>query len=388
MKKFCPCALKMLLALVFSLVSVLTLFGGTVSAENKGKLTLRADHNEFSRGEVFVAALEMNRNPGVATLRVTVKYDPLVLKAETITDEGILPGYSFTQSQHGEIILRWNLTDGESTATGNLAKIAFRVSADAAYGDSEVLVQYSRALFDIRDKNGQHVEFQTVPLTFSLPCPHSETEESVVQEATLAQEGIIEEKCLACGRTETKRFLPTLSSSDGQVTVTLQTGALDPSKEHTVFVEYYYGGEDYDLAKRYFPNTLFRAFRVKFVSGKSGEKPIGETLISLRTEFDLPEEFSLYSLGDEGLEKCTAVYSQTILEFAYSPDLFLLVSDRSEEPSYEIPSDPILPDPTVPADPVITQKVTETVVFVLFVVMFILFGVGIVFLLKKKKPFS
>ncbi len=387
MKKICRCASKIFLVLVFSLVSVLTLFGGAVSAENKGKLTLHAERNEFSRGEVFVAALEMNRNPGVATLRVTVKYDPLVLKAESITDEGLLPGYSFTQSQDGQIILRWNLTDGESTATGNLAKIAFRVSADAVYGDSAVYVQYSKALFDICDKNGQHVEFQTTPLNFSLPCPHSNTEETVVQEATLAQEGIIEEKCLACGRTETKQFLPTLSSSDGQVTVTLQKGALDPEKEHTVFVEYYYGGEDYDLAKRYFPDTLFRAFRVKFVSGKSGEKPIGETLISLRTEFDLPEEFSLYSLGDEGLEKCSVEHVQTTLDFTYSPDLFLLVSRKSEDSPPEIPSDPILPDPTVPADPVATEEVTETVVFVLFVVMFILFGVGIVFLLKKKKPF-
>lgn len=383
MKKILICLLCFCLALpVFVLPAA--------AETEKGRITLSGAPSDLSRGDSFTVMLELNRNPGIASVRLSLQYDKNVLTVENIEDGGALPNFSVTEYGAGEIpVFRWH-SEKNLTTTGNLAKISFRVRDDAVYGESQVTASFSAGLFDIADEKGRPVEFRTEPLRFTLACRHGATVETVLKEPTLTEAGIVEERCPECGETREKELLFSLKSEDGLLSATVPPTAFPQSEEASVTVEYIYGGEEYDVAKGYFPDTLLRAFRVSFTEKGLPLLPEAEIQLCLKTEFALPGAFRLYLLTEEdGLARVDALFGGEELSFAFGEGLYLITKKGAEEtdPPAALPED--LPDPSPVPDgssAAVSEEDGEGWILAVFASLAVLFGAFAVFLLKQKKP--
>lgn len=379
---------KMLVLLCCLLVCpLLTL--GALGAE-KGKMTLSGNTEDLKRGDEIELEVELNRNPGIKTLRAAIEYDPMVLEFVSAEGTGPLPGYSFDDAE-GELLLRWQ-RNGEGmdlTATGKVARVVLRVKENAIFGDSAIRLSISQKLYDAQNNRGEAVPFDTQGLNFTLVCPHENPVFSVVQEATFETEGIAKKVCPDCGVETQMPLYPTLTSEDGKVEATLAVGEYLDSDEKSVRVEYLYGGEEAASAKTLFGESMIRAFRFHFTKGQGAYFPSRECTLRLKTDFTLPDGFVLYALLDGGAEQLEFEKEEDTLEFLYRDMVYVLVARDTE-------AEPMIPDETTTTatkastttkSPEETARQRDLLLISAGGVVLVLCGVGMILLLSKRKRY-
>ncbi len=315
----------------------------------RGDMALKGEILNPKKGERFTVTLTMSQNPGIVSLRAVVTFDPKVLEAVEVEGIGPLPGFDFDLSEN-EILLRWKkgAQGREITATGDLAKITFRVVDDPIYGDSAIDLTVSQKLYDAQNSDGASVPFDTRGLAFTLFCPHEKQTRTVVTEPTFETEGKATLTCQRCGKSEEEAILPTLTSEDGKTVATLTAGEYKNDEIKSVFTQYLTEGEDWDAAQNIFGDDILHVFRLGFTRGDGPFYPAGKTSISLTADLS-DENLALYVLLDGGAEQIEFLREENTLTFPYHESAFVLLNRKE-------PEEPEIPETTTST----TTKAPET----------------------------
>lgn len=362
------------------------------AAGGKGKITLTAEKKELARGEEFTAEIRCNKNPGVQNMRFFLEYDADALEVIDASDKALFQNGQVSVKENGAVSFSWKTSSGSknSTATGTLATVFFRVRETAPFGESKIGVRYSESDLDIRSADGHAVGFDMAPLTLSIPCPHDSVGETVSIPATLSQAGEGVRTCFDCGQTWPITVLPTVVSADQNTVATVQPGTFQENSAPTVETVFYNGGQERDNAKDVFGSLFIRAFRIRFTALSLPCEPAGGAKMRLNIGKALPKTYSLYTLTPDGPTRVTSEYLDGWLTFDYAPATFVL-ADTPEDPN-ELPEELAADEPGENGVPTTTAAPTpeelerkRTVQAILFsLALTALFGAGIVVLLKMR----
>ena len=168
----------------FSILALILLFCAVftvgLAGANEGKISLSGGSATLKRGESLELTVELNRNPGVKTLRCTVNYDRNVLEFVSAEGTKALDGFKCENSDNN-LLLRWT-ADKDQTGAGKVAKLSFLVKKDAIYGDSSGSLSISDAMYDAQNSRGDAVHFDITGFKFPLSCPHENAKSSVEKE--------------------------------------------------------------------------------------------------------------------------------------------------------------------------------------------------------------
>lgn len=375
-----------LLALLLFLPSLP--FSGAAAA--KGKITLSCETELFQRSKAFEVDLELNRNPGIASLRATLEFDEKVLEILEVKNLSLLPGFSKDQKENS-LILRWKKsTEGSDlSATGRLCRITFRVKADAIYGDSKIALSVSQKLYDATNGAGASIPFDAQGLSVPLICPHKNTENEVITEASFEDPGLLKKTCTDCAEVMEEPLFPTLSSEDAKLSATIPAGIYQTKDEKSLHYEYLYGGEEAEEAKRIFGELLLRAFRIRFTKNGADFVPEEPIPLSFALDFTLPEDYSLYLMLDGGVEEMEAKMEENGLSFDYQDGVYALVIrervSNEPPPSTAAPTESDPPKTTLSEEEKRKQK--DLLVILGGAAVFLICGVGIVVLGRRRRRF-
>lgn len=384
--------MRRLVPLFSALLLATLLFVPAFAATEEGKITLNSDLTEPVRGQTFSMTLEMNRNPGVASLRMALRYDPGVLELIRADDKKLLPNFSQDASVEGKSVFHWKVESGGGNAAdkGVLVNLTFRIKPDATFGDSRVTVEINEELFDATNKAGQNVFFDIDPFDFTLVCAHYTTDTAVTSPPSFTQAGVGETTCRDCGEKWETPVLPEIASEDGKTHATVQTGEFTEG-EKSLRTEFYFGGATAEEAKRLFGDSVIRVFGLTFTREGTAFVPVGETRIRMKTEFEKPENFGLYLVTSAGPVKVDAAWADGEISFLYGEGFFVLVKREVQSP-VPVPSQTpgiSAPEPTLPPatlSPEEIEKEKEIRSILIAVVAFVLCGVGAIAVLRRKKP--
>ena len=320
---------KLLLSLtVFLLFFTLLCVG--VSGAAKGKLSVSGDVTNAKPEDTFTLTVELNRNPGVQTLRCTLGFNPQVLDFVTIEGTQTLPNFSYEEKEDG-LLLRWK-SESNTKATGELAHVTMRVREDAIFGDSTVTLTVSETLYDAQNQEGDAVAFDTVGWKFTLLCPHETPTYSIEQAATFETEGILKETCPDCGNVSTQPLLPAVNSTDGRVGADVSVGEFSNGDLVEMRVEDLYGTEEEKTARDLLGENMFFAFRIRFTKNGEDYVPARDASVRLSSDFPLPQGTVLYTLVEGGALQTEFKYAENTMHFAYDDVVFALVKRPQEEP--------------------------------------------------------
>lgn len=381
-------------AFLFSIVCVVViLLSLPVSAEGKGRITMTSELENLSRGDLVAVNLELNRNPGVSSLLVTVHFDPEVLWVDNVQDLGLLPGHSNAVSaEDGELVLRWKTPEdaGDVNTTGNLVKIIFRVPMEAVLGETRIEAKVEDRFFDAHNEKGEAVSFETNGLDFELECLHVSPVTEVVTPPSFETAGIGKASCPDCGEVWDTQILPSMISEDGTTVGEFEAGQYLEEDRKGLRTDYLYGGAEYTEAVETFGENLIRAFRVSFTKNDSIFVPKGKSTIFLTVPFEIPEAFALYVLKDGKSERVQAEYVDGILRFAHSSGVFVLVSKETSLPSVTTTRPPVFVSSVPVSSRVLTEeevKRNELILISAGAAAVLVFGTAAVILLRKGKRF-
>ena len=116
-------------------------------AEPEVPVTFSVPVQKACCGRTVTVPVNITDNPGLASVTLTINYDPSVLEytgAQFSSAFTSLPGSSsLVNPQNGKVTLTWVVTSGECDADGTFAELSFTVLADAAEGASPVTITYN-----------------------------------------------------------------------------------------------------------------------------------------------------------------------------------------------------------------------------------------------------
>ena len=192
--------IALILAICFCLTAVVTAYAVTPS--------ITVSSEEAERGQEVTVKVSLANNPGIVSMKLVVKYDTNVLeyKSAAINQNfsGISGAMATANEKNGEIILNWLVTststDKNYTVNGTFAEIKFVVKADAAKGDSAIIVTYDEE--NIYNAKEENVNFavNNGKVTVKVPCKHENTELKNAKEANCVTEGYTGDTyCKDCG---------------------------------------------------------------------------------------------------------------------------------------------------------------------------------------------
>ena len=383
--------MKKRIILFLALVLFFSLFSFPVGAEEKGKVSLTSEMKNPVRTMTFDTDLELNRNPGLVSLRITVRFDPKVLSLQSVRDAGLLPGYTVKEnSQEGEVILQWKNSDEtrDLVASGNLARFSFTVREDAPYGKSRVTAEISHRLFDAQNSRFESLSFDTVPLEVDLVCPHLNCTQEILEKASFDTAGKGKVICTDCGQEWENEVLPSLTSADGKLTGYVQPGQYKEEDQKSVRVDYLYGGAQARLCQTLFGDTLVRAFRITFTKNDSVFLPEGRSLVRLETDFELPQDFVLYAVKETTAEKIDCSQNGAFLDFDPAGGVFAIVSREVQLPTVLPPIHTLSTTTSPPSStlsPGEAAKKKEMLYLGLGFAALVLCGSGAIVLMRKGK---
>ena len=388
--------MKRLFAYFVAFLFLTALVPADAFAAGRGKVTLSGDVGTPVRGDSVTATLELNRNPGIESLLVTLRIDPEKLEFLSIRDFELLPQFEYsTDEEGGEVVLRWRTTEdrGLLTDTGHLAEVTFRVKEDAILTDTAITPEINELYFDAVDDKGNAVPFDTEGISVPLVCYHVNTEKTVVREATFAEAGEANVTCLDCKDAWQEEVLPVVQSEDGKTRGEVRAGQYRESDTKKIRTDYIFGGSDYETAKGLFGDTVVRVFRTSFIRNDSVFDPEGEDLIYLSVDFDLPQTFELYRIREGQGEKVDALLEEGVLSFSHFDGIFVLVSEEAHLPP--VTQAPTTKEPLFSSEMPLSTALSERekekrgtgIAIAAGLLSVVLFGTGAVLILRKKERF-
>lgn len=131
-----------------------------------GTLSLTPSVTEVAAGTEFTVNVNVDSNPGITYLQLSVEYDT-GLTLTGVTDGGIISG-----KQHSGNLLTWQNGTAEEniTATGTVATLAFKVDESAVAGNYDIKVStINTGMLETSNYEYEEVDFGTATTTVSIP---------------------------------------------------------------------------------------------------------------------------------------------------------------------------------------------------------------------------
>lgn len=386
---------------LFSLLLALLLFGAllspsSIAAPKEAGLIRIIGETSGKRGEEISFEVELNRNPGVTSLRLTLQYDRDALELLSVEDKALLPNANFTDSVSAEkFILHWQSLSAEDLVqTGRLCSLSFRVKTDAPYSTEGVTLSYSDAELDIVNHNHSRVPFEIEKALFTVPCLHPDAEERILRQASLEKAGERQISCKACGTTVIESILPTLESEDKSIRATVSPGEFvrepeegEEAKAPSVSLEKITSGSSFDeaiLASAAYNGTVTDVFQIHFTRRGEAFVPLSKVQLTLSESAVKTDENSvLFRILPDGKTEKVEFEKDGGITFPYSDCVYFLM-DSSLPPLNDTPPATTAPAPS--EAPIVKKTDTLTPILVGSGGLVLLLAIAlIVFFLRRPK---
>ncbi len=121
-------------------------------------------------GDTIEIVLSISNNSGIISLRNNIIYDESVLELISIKDTGLLSGYTTpSPTISSPYTLRWadSLASANNTSNGTIAKLSFKIKADAKEGEYPISVEHIEA----RNVNGSEITFVSATSVVTIEKP-------------------------------------------------------------------------------------------------------------------------------------------------------------------------------------------------------------------------
>ena len=157
--------MKRIITFILALVMLASLLSFGVMAANP---TLRVDTVEAKAGEEVTVSIRIQNNPGVASIKLKVAYDP-ALTLKSITYNSSLGGQSQQPQQlKSPVTLNWY--NGAANTNGDMvyATLTFTVSTFAKAGSHPITITYDED--DLYNINEDNINFAIVNGGVTVPA--------------------------------------------------------------------------------------------------------------------------------------------------------------------------------------------------------------------------
>ena len=125
------------------------------------------DDVRTSAGKTIELTVSIENNPGIISLRSLISYDTSVLELKSVTNLGLLNGYTTPSSTiSSPYTVRWadSLATTNNETNGAIMKLVFDVKEDAEPGEYNIGI----ALKEARNADGQSVVFASATSTVTV----------------------------------------------------------------------------------------------------------------------------------------------------------------------------------------------------------------------------
>ncbi len=185
--------MKRILAFICTLVLVLSICVLPAAAAGSGSLSVTGATGK--QGDTVTLSVKLNSNPGLISMKFTVSY-PADLELTSVQNKGVLGGWTTpAPTISSPYTLRWadSLATANSTATGTLVTLTFKIKDTATPGAKTVSINFSES----RDAEGSKNTFNSPSATVQVNCKtHSFGSQTSLNDT---QHG---KTCTACGYVE------------------------------------------------------------------------------------------------------------------------------------------------------------------------------------------
>ena len=219
---------------IVSFILVFALFCFPASAAGTGTLALSGA--EGKQGDTVTVNVNLNANPGLISMRFAISWEE-GLELTSVSNTGVLAGWTAPSSTiSSPYTLRWadSLATTDSTKTGKIATLSFKIKDNAAVGNKSVTLTFTESRDAVGNKNSFSGGSATVKVnckthaygaytnkdgsnhtrTCSV-CANVETKAhtwnsgTVTKAASCKETGIKTYTCTACGATKTETVAKT-----------------------------------------------------------------------------------------------------------------------------------------------------------------------------------
>ncbi len=157
---------------LFSFIFILTFLIGVcilpASAEGTGSLSIASVSGE--KGDTVTLTVNLTSNPGLISMKFTVSWDS-DLELTGVSDRGTIGGWtSPAPTISSPYTIRWadSLATTDSTSTGALVNLTFKIKDTATPGNKTVSINFSES----RDAKGGTNTFNSPSATVTVACAH------------------------------------------------------------------------------------------------------------------------------------------------------------------------------------------------------------------------
>ena len=190
--------MKKLLALCLTVMLVLAMVP-VIGAAAADAAIFAVNSVEGAAGDEVTVTVSIDANPGLTYAQIKVSYDATALEVVNI-EKLTFAGKETSCSPTTVNPLKVTFADGlaDTTATGDLAKITFKIKADAAAGTYALAVSAEQE--NVYDVKFNDIPFETKDGAIKVVCKHAATEVVDAKDATCTEAGYTGDKvCTACG---------------------------------------------------------------------------------------------------------------------------------------------------------------------------------------------
>ena len=158
--------------IIVCLLTIVLLFStGLVAVSAAGTGTLSATTTSGYRGDTVTVNVNLNSNPGLISMKFQVSYSSN-LTLVSVSNSGLLNGWTTpAPTISSPYTLRWadSLATTNSTSTGKLVTLTFKIADNATIGTETVSIVFNES----RDCNGSKNTFSNTSATITVKCNHS-----------------------------------------------------------------------------------------------------------------------------------------------------------------------------------------------------------------------
>lgn len=206
--------MKKILALCLT-VMLLVAMVPVIGASAADAALFSVDAVEGARGDEVTVTVSIAENPGLCTAQIMVGYDATALEVVKITPlmfAGAATSNGPTTAN--PLKVTWSNPLADTTETGAIATITFKIKEDAEYGTYALAVTSSQA--NVFDTLFNDVPFTTADGSIKVVCKHTATETVGAKDASCSAEGYTGDTvCSDCGETlETGKAIDKLAHTE------------------------------------------------------------------------------------------------------------------------------------------------------------------------------
>ena len=145
--------MKRIISYLLSALFILSCISAGAFASGEPRYTL--SDTTVNAGDVFTVEVAIADNPGIISLRFKVEYDSTALELQSVTDTGLLKGYTApSPTIASPYTLRWadSAATSDNSASGAVEKLTFKALKVA---EATVAIKHEEA----RTSNGTKIAF-------------------------------------------------------------------------------------------------------------------------------------------------------------------------------------------------------------------------------------